>query len=262
MKDPTYENKSIKECKECKKVLKTEITSGKKRFFHRITKYFTKGELILWFVSLVTIIMSFVLFDGSSYLTLAASIIGATSLIFSAKGNPIGMLLMIVFSILYGIISFTFAYYGEMITYLGMTGPMALIALIAWLCNPYKGNKAQVRVNSIKKGEVLFMLLLTAVVTAGFYFLLKVLGTANLVPSTVSVATSFAAAYLTFRRSPFFALVYAANDVILILLWILASIEDKSYVSVTVCFVMFLFNDLYGFISWRRMEKKQREHSA
>ena len=45
---------------------------------------------------------------------------------------------MIVFSLLYGVVSFTFAYYGEMITYLGMTAPMALFALISWMRNPYK----------------------------------------------------------------------------------------------------------------------------
>lgn len=41
--------------------------------------------------------------------------------------------LMIVFSLLYGVISYTCAYYGEMITYLGMTAPMALFALISFL---------------------------------------------------------------------------------------------------------------------------------
>ena len=86
------------------------------------------------------IIISFVIFDRENYLTLSASLIGATSLIFNAKGNPFGQLLMVVFSILYGIISFSFAYYGEMITYLGMTMPMAVFALISWLRNPYKGN--------------------------------------------------------------------------------------------------------------------------
>ena len=79
----------------------------------------------------------------------------------------------------------------------------------------------------------------------------------NILPSTLSVATSFAAVYLTFRRSPYFALAYAANDVVLIVLWILAAREDISYLSVIICFVMFLVNDLYGFVSWKRMEKRQ-----
>ena len=65
------------------------------------------------------------------------------------------------------------------------------------------------------------------------------------------------AQYLTFRRSPYFALAYAANDVVLIVMWTMAAKEDISYLSVIICFVMFLVNDLYGFVSWKRMEKRQ-----
>ena len=188
-----------------------------------------------------------------------ASAIGVTSLIFNAKGNPVGQLLIIVFSLFYGYISFTFAYYGEMITYLGMTAPMALLALITWLRHPYNGRHSEVAVARLKRGEVWWMLLLTASVTAVFYPILRHFHTENLLPSTLSVTTSFLAVYLTFRRNPFFALAYAANDVILILLWWLASLHDASYISVTVCFVIFLVNDLYGFGAWRKMERKQNE---
>ena len=223
----------------------------------KLFSYFSKPELILWSVSVAFIVVSFCIFDRESYLTLVASLIGVTSLIFNAKGNPIGQALMIVFSLLYGIISYTFAYYGEMITYLGMTMPMAIFALIAWLKNPYKGNKAEVKVNSIGKAEQLLMWLLTVGVTVVFYFILDYFNTANIVPSTLSVTTSFLAVYLTFRRCPSFALAYAANDIVLIVLWVLASLADIRYISVVVCFVAFLFNDIYGYISWQRMKKRQ-----
>ena len=107
-------------------------------------KYFSRLEMTLWGVSVMLIVASFVIFEGNGILTLCESIIGFTSQIFNAKGNPIGQALMVVFCILYGIISFTFAYYGEMITYMGMTAPMAVIALIAWLKNPYNGNKSSI----------------------------------------------------------------------------------------------------------------------
>ena len=203
------------------------------------------------------ILAAFLLFDRVNYMTLLASLIGVTSLIFNAKGNPVGQVLMIVFSLLYGVISYRFAYYGEMATYLGMTGPMALLALISWLRNPYQGNKAEVAVNRISRGEWVFLLLLSAVVTAIFYFILDHFGTANMLPSTLSVTTSFIAVYLTFRRSPYFALAYAANDIVLVILWSLAAVYDVSYVSVVMCFVLFLINDVYGYISWRRMERRQ-----
>ena len=223
----------------------------------KLTTYFSKEELTLWGSSTALILISFFLFDRVNFMTLAASLIGVTSLIFNAKGNPIGQALMILFSLLYGVISYTFSYFGEMITYLGMTGPMALFALISWLRNPYNGNHAEVAVNRLENKELVLMYVLTAVVTWGFYFILDHFNTSNMIPSTLSVTTSFIAVYLTFRRSPYFALAYAANDVVLIVMWTMAAVEDISYLSVIICFVMFLVNDLYGFISWKRMEKRQ-----
>ena len=223
----------------------------------KLTAYFSQGELALWSGSAGLILVSFLMFDRVNYMTLAASLIGVTSLIFNAKGNPIGQALMVVFSLLYGAISYTFFYFGEMITYLGMTGPMALFALVSWLRNPFQGNHAEVAVNRIGKWEYAGMSVLTVLVTLLFYCILDHFHTANMIPSTLSVTTTFIAVYLTFRRSPYFALAYAANDVVLILLWILAAKENISYLSVIICFVMFLVNDLYGFVSWKRMEKRQ-----
>lgn len=219
--------------------------------------YFTRTELVLWFGSMLLITAASILSGGSGLLSTAASLTGAASLILAAKGNPLAQVLMIAFSAMYGIISYSFAYYGKMITYLGMTLPMAVISLISWLRHPSGGRGAEVRVNRISLRETLFMASLTLFVTVLFFFILRRFNTANLIPSTISVATSFAAAYLTFRRTIYFPLAYAANDAVLIVLWTLASISDRSYLSVLMCFVVFLANDLYGFFSWRKMQRRQ-----
>lgn len=223
-----------------------------------LIEYFSKGELILWSSSIILIILSFIIFDRVNYLILIAALIGTTSLIFNAKGNPVGQFLMIIFSVLYGFISFTYNYYGEMITYLGMTAPMALFALVSWLCNPYNGKKSEVTVNSLKVREVIFMIIISLIVTIIFYYVLKAFNTANIIFSTISITTSFIAVYLTFRRSAYFPLAYALNDIILIILWTLATIINRSYISVVICFGMFLVNDLYGFVNWSNMKVRQK----
>lgn len=222
--------------------------------------YFSKAERILWFSSIFVIILAFIMFDRNNYVTLCASLIGVTSLIFNAKGNPFGQFLMIIFSLLYGIISYTFSYYGEMITYLGMTMPMAAFALVSWMKNPYNGNKAEVKIHHLSQTEWLLMWILAIVITLSFYFILDYFQTANIIPSTISVTTSFIAVYLTFRRSPYFAIGYAANDMVLIVLWTLATLNEVSYLSVVVCFVAFLVNDVYGFMNWTKMGKRQAKN--
>ena len=227
----------------------------------KLNKYFSRTDIALWSSSAIMIIVSFFVYDRENYLTLWSSLIGVTSLILNAKGNPFGQLLMVFFSLMYGIISYNFSYYGEMMTYLGMTMPMAIFALISWLKNPYNGNKAEVKVNSITGKEVIFMCFITVLITILFYFILKYFNTANIAPSTLSVTTSFIAVYLTFRRSPYFAVAYAANDIVLIVLWTIASFSDIRYISVVVCFTAFFVNDIYGYISWQKMKIKQSKNT-
>lgn len=224
--------------------------------FHTLTKF----ERGLWMTSLAVTLLSYLLsylFSGSGdLLNLIASLIGVTALIFVAKGHVLGQLLTVVFSVFYGIISVIFTYYGEMITYLFMTTPMAIVAAVEWIKNPYKDTQ-EVTVHKVTKKQLTVLWLSAVLVTVLFYFILMALNTANLFFSTISITTSFVASYLTFLRSPYYAIGYSANDIVLIVLWILASVENISYLPMVACFIMFLFNDLYGFYNWRKMQKRQ-----
>ena len=198
----------------------------------------TKFELCLWLTSVVVVSLSYLLSGAGDVLTAISSLVGVTALIFVSKGYVLGQVLSLVFAVFYGIVSFFFGYYGEMITYLGMTAPAALMSVISWIRHPYKGTRV-VEVSRISKKQWVLGAVLTVVATALFYFILRALGNKNLVFSTLSVTTSFAASYLTFLRSPFYAIAYSLNDIVLIVLWILATIEKTSYFPMIICFVMF-----------------------
>lgn len=220
----------------------------------------TAFELALWALSVCIVIVSYLLSrsDASaSLLSLAAPLVGVTALIYVSAGNVAGQVLTIVFSVLYGIISFRTRYYGEMLTYLLMSAPAAGAAVVAWLKHPFNGNKTQVEVNHLSVRECILMAVLAGVTTLVFHFILKYFNTAQLFFSTLSVTTSFLAAYLSMRRSPFYGLAYAANDIVLIILWILASAGNSSALPMVACFAAFLANDVYGFINWKRMKKHQ-----
>lgn len=221
----------------------------------------TKFELCLWITSVVVVCISFILPDEKDYLTLIASLIGVTALIYVAKGYVIGQVLSVVFAVFYGIISFYFRYYGEVITYLCMTAPIAMMAVISWIRHPYRDTK-EVAVSKMTQGQCAVMWILAFLVTFVFYFILKYFNTTNLIFSTISVTTSFLASYMTFMRSPYYGIGYAANDVVLIILWVLASFVNPSYIPMILCFVMFLANDLYGFYNWRRIKIRQQKDLA
>ena len=143
-----------------------------------------------------------------------------------------------------------------MITYLCMTSPIAILTVIQWLKHPFEKSD-EVEVNRLTKRQIIIMLILGSIITVIFYFILKAFGNANLILSTISIFTSFLASYLTFMRSAYYGLGYAVNDLVLIFLWSFATMENISYMPMTVCFAMFFLNDSYGFINWQRMKKRQ-----
>ena len=200
-----------------------------------------------------------IIFKSNNYLSIFSALLGVSSLIFIAKGLAIGQWIMICFASLYGIISCIFQYYGEMITYVFMSLPIAVIALINWQKHPYK-KSAVVEVGArVTKKQRIFMIFSAATITIVFYFILKAFNTAMLPVSTLSITASFIAAYLSACRSPFYALAYTVNDIVLIVLWVVAATKDTSCVPTVACFVMFLANDLYGFYNWNRIKRSQAD---
>ena len=100
-------------------------------------------EKCLWLLSLIVVSASFLVAKERDYMTLTASLIGVTALIFLAKGDVLGQILTVIFSIFYSVISYKFKYFGEMITYMGMTAPIAVLSVITWIKNPYSENRWQ-----------------------------------------------------------------------------------------------------------------------
>ena len=210
-------------------------------------KTLTKKEWLLWLVSLTVVILSNLATNDLDLLTLISALLGVTALIFAAKGNVWAQFLMIIFCILYGIISFRFHYFG-------VTVPMAGWSAITWLRSTSEENENEVAIRALNKKHIIGLTISTVIVTGIFYYILAWLDTPNIMFSTLSIVTSFIAASLTMLRSSYYAVGYAANDIVLIVLWVLASLENPAYIPVVVNFAIFLLNDMYGFVSWKKRE--------
>lgn len=218
---------------------------------------FNKNEKLFWVLSITLLMISFGI-SQSNLLYLVASILGVTALLFLAKGEPVGQLIVIVFSTLYAIISFRYRYYGEIFTYVGMTVPSALITAIIWYKNPHKQDETVVRIHKLSAFKKWMIWILTPVVTFAFYHVLKYFETPNLLVGTASISTSFVASILMFFRSKYYGVFYALNDIVLVMLWILASIDDLRYLPMVICFAIFLGYDLYAVYNWKKMAQQQR----
>lgn len=218
----------------------------------------TVQDLLFWSLSTAAIVLSYFLYPTGDFVSVIGSVVGVTALIYIAKGVVMGQFFSLAFCLFYGIYSLFFAYYGESVTYLGMSAPAAVFSIISWIRNPYR-DSGRVKVSRLGLGRMMLTVLACVPVTVLFWFVLRALGTAQPVVSTFSIATSFLAAALSFQRSSFFALAYAVNDVVLILLWGREYLSDPSVLPVIVCFASFLFNDIRTFVSWQRLHREQED---
>lgn len=212
-------------------------------------------ELSILLISEIIIILTFILSSERSILSLISSMLGGLSLIFLAKGDYIGHIISIIFSIVYIIISYMCKYYGEIFIYVFLMIPLSITSIITWKKNQIKNH--QVKISKIKKIDIIIIIIVTLIIGFIFYFILKYLKTTNLLISTISVMTSFSASLLSIKRSPYYAIMYILNDLVLIIMWSLIVKTNISYLPNVICFITFLINDIYALINWKKIAKEQ-----
>lgn len=216
-------------------------------------------EIIFLFCSLLVVSLCFAFGSDKNVFSFIVSLVGVVSVLTVAKGLVVAPFINIVYNILYAIISITQKYYGEAIIYIGLMIPICVLSIVSWLKNKNKDNSDVVDINKIKGKEYLYLAVATVFATIGFYFLLKVLNTNELIISTISLVTSLVASYLMLRRCSYYALGYILNDIILIVLWsIVVKNSGIGYLPTVISFCVFLINDIYGFVHWKLEEKKQK----
>ena len=212
-------------------------------------------ESIFYVFGLALIITMSIIFKAS-WISAVAGIFGLSCVLFAAKGKVICVFLTWGMIVFYSMLSYQNKYYGEVFINLFLMFPMTLIQLVAWIKN--LGKDHVVKVNSITKKEILIVGLVACGAFVAFYFILRALGTSQLVLSTVSILTSVIATYFQSRRSRYGFLSFFFNDTVLCVLWSMATIEDIKNVSMLVAVALYVICDIYGFISWGVMQKRQQ----
>ena len=232
----------------------------------RFKKFFGEWnlfEILLLSVSLIATVTIFCIGKEKNPWSLLSSVFGIFCVIFTAKGNPVAQYLSIIFAVFYSVVSFQSKYYGEMLIYLFLMIPIHVACIVSWIRNRRNPESAEVKINSLSVKEYAVMGFADCLVTAAFYFLLRALHTDELIVSTISLVSSVSAAYLMLRRSEYYAVCFIVNDIILLILWGLRVFHyGVSSLPTLITFGVFLINDVYGFLAWRKRRKRQTQENA
>ena len=219
-------------------------------------KNWTIFEKIFLLLGTISAFVLTFLFKGT-WVDLGYTLLYFWTALLLAKGKYACYIIGIISTFFYAYVSYSNSYYGEVIIAMCCTLPLMVIGLINWL--KHQDNTNTVIIKEITKKELIIVLLSQAVMFAGYYYLLKVFNTNNLLVSTFSIVASIIATYLTARRSEYGFIGFIINDLILITLWSIPVINGVSnLIPVLLCPVLLLINDIYGVYNWRRIKNKQK----
>ena len=216
-------------------------------------------ELALYLTGLAIIVAMSIIFKAS-WMSAVTGIFGLSCVLFAAKGKIIGIAFTWVMIVFYSILSYKNKYYGEVFVNVCLMFPMTIIQLVAWLKN--LGKDYVVKVNSITKKEIIIVCCVALAAFVAFSFILGALGTSQLIFSTISIVTSILATYFQSRRSKYGFLAFLVNDAILCVLWLLATLDDIQNIAMLTAVAMYVISDIYGFISWGVMQRRQQKESS
>lgn len=219
-------------------------------------KNWSKFEIILVFTSITSIIICGII-SKSWIMAIISSVINIITSMLQAKGRIESQFISILDCIIYSYVSYTNQYYGEVIFYILIMLPMAIIGIISWIT--HKNEKTDtVEVNEIKLKEWIMLIFASVVAFIGLYNLLKYFNTNELLVSTFSMIASLLATYLLVRRSKHCFIFYILNDIILIVLWGLPIISgDLELIPMIIAPFVLLINDTYGSFNWNKIEREQ-----
>ena len=226
----------------------------KKKYF----KDWTKFELTFLICGLAISILSSIIFKGTIIDTLYTSLYLITALLMS-KGKIECYFVGFISVFFYGIVSYNQGYYGELIITIFLSFPIMVIGIISWLKNQDKEDDVVI-VNTLPKKEIIIAFASQLILFWIYYFILKAFNTDILVISSISVVTSVLACYFEARRSELSLFCYIANDIVIIILWIIPVIAgETALISVLVGPILLLINDIYGSYNWRKLKEVQKK---
>lgn len=218
-------------------------------------KQWTKFEkMFLLFGTLIAFVFT-IAFKGT-IIDLCYTLLYFWTALLLAKGKYFCYIIGIISTFFYAFVSYSNSYYGEVIIALCCTLPLMIIGLVNWL--KHQDNTNTVIIKEITKKELIIVLFSQSIMFFGYYYLLKLFNTNNLLVSTFSVLASVLATYYTARRSEYGFVAYIINDIILITLWSIPVIRGNlNIIPILLCPILLLINDIYGVYNWKLIKKRQ-----
>lgn len=207
-----------------------------------------------WLILSSVMIVTLSLIWGDSILAIFSSLSGVISVVLCAKGKIENYAFGMFQAITYAIICYQSQVYGE-VMYNVLMVPMIIIGVISWKKNMEVDN-TEVRARNLTATGWIILVVASAAATAGYSFVLQMLGGNFAIVDATSTTLSVIATILMLTRYSEQWVVWIVVNIASVILWVMALIDQEpGAITLVVMWSAYLLNSIYGYINWRKMAK-------
>lgn len=213
-------------------------------------------EIVFYLVSCATLITMAIIFR-SDILPLISSLLGVTGVVLNIRAHKLCFLFLLLMAIVYGIVAFTQKYYGEAALNILYLVPTYAISLIKWARK--REDFVTVEIFTASNKILLIMMLTGAVGIVGYGFVLSLTDASLPYLNAIGTFVCAGAAFLAARKMKEQWVFWILNNVVLIILWCMNLNMGTGNLPILIQNVLFMVMNIYGYRSWKNMQKYLNE---
>lgn len=226
---------------------------------------------LYWYIVFVVLGLTILILDPKNWFNILDLFILMVNIDLVARGKLIGIYIGVVECLFYAYICLQSQLFGEIVKVMCISVPLNIYSIISWTISMKKQRKEKytdsqadedVVIKKLKKKEfALYILILSLVSVAGYFFLKYVLGQENaLILSAVSLAITIVGKILTARRYMESYTLFNVGNIICLLMWGQTILQAGTFsigdLSMIIYYLACFTNDIYAYGLWKSMYRK------
>ena len=213
---------------------------------------------VFWLVLACSIITGLSIYWGDSLMGIISSATGVACVVCTGKGKLSAYLFGLINCILYAIISYRAALYGETMLNALYYVPMQFVGLIVW-SKHINAETGEVEKRKMRLQGLLLLIAVIAVATYLYGLLLRYLGDAMPFVDAFTTVSSVVAMIISIRMYAEQWWIWVAVDVFSVYMWWCDFYNGSDNMATLLMWVMYLGNAIIMLIKW---EKEARQKNA
>ena len=212
---------------------------------------------VVWLITACAIIVALSIYWQDTWMGILSATTGAACVICTGKGKLSAYVFGLVNSVLYAIISYQAALYGETMLYYV---PMQFVGFYTWSRHMNTETNEVIKKNMKWTGRLMMTAFILAG-TIGYGLLLRAMGDAMPFVDAFTTVTSVAAMLISVKMFAEQWWIWVVVDIVSVYMWFQSFLQGQEYIATLIMWLVYLVNAVIMLVKWER-EAKRNERAA